>query len=476
MFNLQVILSLSLVIAFVIGIVAILIYIPQMRPVITMVVCCAIIISGAYCAYLDFKYLNEKNLTIGQVIDSTFNKTTIEPTPEKDDQTKAMSWDLSTLGFAYVSGTKYQASVDLPYNSVVDFENNKYVILINGEECFKNTCGGTKENPYIKSEYKYQFLDNENNIIFSDTLYINMSFYKTKSTLQIYTNNGEQAVSLWQAYKSKNGFNLSIENSNSIFDSDDVFIYPLVKIVLSDSTEITKYNIPPVFIVDSIFDKETCSKIEKIYLSEGVKSLYVKGNVDFNSLNELHISSTVNDMFPLSIFSSIFNYSPLLAFENVYFDSGNENFLLKDNCVLSKDSKKLYYSFDGSVPDYIESTSIRPFSDNISIIDFSHCKNFVLLSSSIKDYTSLTDIWLPESTSINLSSSGFYYRCYFLSGCPNLERIHFGGSTSLFNRTDSYSLKQLLLAVNSSVGFDFNSVEVICSDGSFVYTPQNLSS
>lgn len=90
-------------------------------------------------------------------------------------------------------------------------EDEDYVVLVNNEICSFDY----QSSNYIEFEYNYLFMDKKHETILDDTLYIQIVFYKTRTELSVYTTGGVEARNLWQAYFSKNNFEITLEKVTS---------------------------------------------------------------------------------------------------------------------------------------------------------------------------------------------------------------------------------------------------------------------
>ena len=196
--NIETLLKMIILIIVLVGILYLCVKIPQLVPVIGGLLAMTIFVLGGLATIESVRYFNAHNVTIGQVIDSAFNN---KSSAEEVDG-KTLTWNLNNLGFQYVGESKYITTIEKPKNEIVDLENNDYVLYINDIACSVNKTG----SDYVKSEYNYSFYDNQNQLILSDTLYINFAFYNNQTIIELSTNGGEAAVNLWKAYQVKNGF------------------------------------------------------------------------------------------------------------------------------------------------------------------------------------------------------------------------------------------------------------------------------
>ena len=181
-----------------VGVFYLCIEIPQLIPVIGGLLAMTIFVLGGLATIESIKYFNAHNITIGEVIDSAFkNDSTAE-----EVEGKTLTWNMTNLGFKYVNDSTYVTTIEKPFNEAIDLKNNDYILYINDNACAVNNTG----SDYVKAQYTYSFYDSHNNLILSDTLYINFGFYKNQTIIELTTNGGENAVNMWKAYQVKNGF------------------------------------------------------------------------------------------------------------------------------------------------------------------------------------------------------------------------------------------------------------------------------
>ncbi|MGN1222407.1 MAG: hypothetical protein ACI4TT_04160, partial [Christensenellales bacterium] len=198
----------------VIGVIYLLIKIPQFRPLFLLVFSVVFLFCGFTALYHDVVYLTTNNVTIGDVINSYIQATQQTTTTTEKDKPE---WLIENLGFRLEEGNTYSSTLILEPFTNLDFNNNIYSLYINDEKCLLNNQGSN----YLRSQFYYSFYDNENRTMLSDTLYINFAFHTNETKLVLKTNGGQSAVNLWRAFQAKNNFLLSIRTSdfeNQSFD------------------------------------------------------------------------------------------------------------------------------------------------------------------------------------------------------------------------------------------------------------------
>lgn len=93
-------------------------------------------------------------------------------------------------------------------NKIMELDINKcYVLLINDTPC------GVLDysTDYLSADYMYTFYNQDQEIIITDTLELNLSFYSKYTSMILKTTGNYQAVKLWNNYFSKNGFSVFIK-------------------------------------------------------------------------------------------------------------------------------------------------------------------------------------------------------------------------------------------------------------------------
>lgn len=190
------ILKLIILIAIVAGVIALCIFIEEMRPVILILFACAMVFFGITTTIENITYLQANNLTIGEVFDSTFGSM------NNANETEPGVIKLTGFGFKQVEGETYRATYNEPAITSLDFKNEKYVLYINNYKCY---ITNQSEN-YLSSEFQYAFYDEDFNEILIDKLTISIALNENETNIVIQTSGGQNAVELWKAFQVKNNF------------------------------------------------------------------------------------------------------------------------------------------------------------------------------------------------------------------------------------------------------------------------------
>ena len=201
--SIETVLKMIILIIVLVGIISLCVRIPQLIPVIGGVLAIAIMVTGGLATIQCSTYFSTHNVTLGEVIKSSFNNSSTA----EEVEGKSLSWNLTNIGFEYQGNTTYLTTIEKPFNEAIDLVNNNYVLYINNNACEVNETG----TDYVKSQYVYSFYDRNNNLILRDTLYINFGFYSTQTIIEISTESGEIAVDMWKAYQVKNGFRFELK-------------------------------------------------------------------------------------------------------------------------------------------------------------------------------------------------------------------------------------------------------------------------
>ncbi len=188
----------------VIGIIFLLIYIKEMRPVILVILGVVILAGGIGATVQNVKYFNASNKTIGEVLNSTLHTTHFVKQNEN-------VFELNTLGFKQVDENTYITEYQIAQVTNLDLKNQKYTLKVNDYRCFSNVQDG--QNNSMESKFTYTFYDNDKEEILTDTLSITFVFNEKSTTILLQTKGGEQAKELWKAFERKNGMNITFDNS-----------------------------------------------------------------------------------------------------------------------------------------------------------------------------------------------------------------------------------------------------------------------
>lgn len=194
-----------IVLLLVIGIIFIYFYIEEMRPIISIVFVILIIGAGVGATIQNVKYFTTNNVTIGEVLESTFAST------NNIDETEPGVFELSGFGFKQIDENKYQSTFKKPAVTSLDFEKEKYVLYINDYKCYINQQGDN----YLHSEFEYAFYNEDFDLILVDKLIINISLNANETTIIIQTMGGQSAVELWKSFQAKNNFVMSFKTATA---------------------------------------------------------------------------------------------------------------------------------------------------------------------------------------------------------------------------------------------------------------------
>ena len=90
-------------------------------------------------------------------------------------------------------------------------EDKNYQMYINNTPCSSSKISSN----YISSEFRYQFLNEKDEVLCDDTLQIRLVFNKNNSHFYIYTENGTETIKYWNYYINKNDFVISLQETNT---------------------------------------------------------------------------------------------------------------------------------------------------------------------------------------------------------------------------------------------------------------------
>lgn len=389
----------------VIGVAYLLIKIPELRPIALLVFLVVFVFCGFSACYHNIRYLTSTNMTVGDVINS-YIKTTQTTTTVTENKPE---WLIENLGFRLVEDNTYTSTLILdPYNDL-DFKNNTYSLFINNEQCLINETG----NNYIRSQYPYTFFDNDNNVILTDTLYINFVFHTNETKLVLKTDNGQIAVNLWRSYQAKNNFLLAIKNStnenvyfNTINKIDGEFaIYDFENGTLNGYT---------VAINTTYSDTLTLP-----YLIANQQITQIKANAFIGlSLNEISFRGTSTEF--LNINKST-NWNTTI----------DNKFIEKVNCY----DKVLVFSSNGSFianTDNLENDDVEELKNNILVCKYQDNTTQAIELDSVK----LTADLIPDIknlTEIHIPNSVFELDDNLFNDADNLYNVYIGKNLSVVN-------------------------------------------
>ena len=193
-----------LVVLLIVAFIYLAIRVPEMRIFVVIFAILSVYAFGAYATSYNINYMNLTGVTVGEIVDSFVPSTTV-------DSKETNIWEFDSLGFM-ASDTEFKHSViveELTPAPNVDLANKKYDIYINNDRCQFNESG----NNYIKSSFTYEFYNDNNELITTETLEIRFYIYSNHAELEIFTENGSVGVQYWKSFLVKNGFILSIKES-----------------------------------------------------------------------------------------------------------------------------------------------------------------------------------------------------------------------------------------------------------------------
>lgn len=207
MSTLKVILAMCIVL----GVIYLLVTIPELRPIVAVVFAVVFVFMGVSATYNNIVYLSAGNKTIGQVINSYIetSKTENEIVNNYDG---SPVWDLRNLGFSHIGNNVYESTIILEPCTEIDLANDNYALFINNELCLNNEVG----IDYVKSQFKYTFHNDNGNIILTDTLHINFAFNTNETKIVLRTINGLSAANLWKSFQVKNNMLLELKASDYV--------------------------------------------------------------------------------------------------------------------------------------------------------------------------------------------------------------------------------------------------------------------
>ena len=200
-------LSTILVMIAILAVILIYLYYPLLRTLINLILCIVILFVGVQATVYNVEYLTASGTSIGEVLQSVFVKPEIEDA-ENPDATK---WTFTTLGFNATkdSLTEYTSEVTLVTNTAINLKNKDYDIYLNGIKLDNRH----QIDETISAYLRYNFRDEENNIILTDTLKVSFYFYNNNAKLKLTTYGGDDAVRLWYSYQLKNVFTTELKET-----------------------------------------------------------------------------------------------------------------------------------------------------------------------------------------------------------------------------------------------------------------------
>ena len=189
------------------AVVLIYLYDPLLRALINIILCIVILFVGVQATVYNVEYLTASGTSIGEVVESIF----VKPEVDAFKNPNATKWTFTTLGFnaSEDSLTEYTSEVTLVANTAIDLKNKDYDIYLNGIKL--DNRHQTYET--ISAQLGYNFRNEENGIILTDTLKVSFYFYNNNATLKLTTYGGDDAVRLWYSYQIKNGFTIELKET-----------------------------------------------------------------------------------------------------------------------------------------------------------------------------------------------------------------------------------------------------------------------
>lgn len=174
-------------------------------PILTLI--CLVAMGGAVFSGIEInKYYNSQGGIFG-VISGYFNTNEVE--------VNDMEFSFKNLEMVQVHDDVYSAIIyrDEVFKLTPD---TNYNIFVNGVEC-SNTEGNRN---YITAEYRYNFYDDNLDLLLSDTLYFRFAFNENYTYISVETQGGTAAVNCWNSYFNKNNFVVEIKPTESVPDHE----------------------------------------------------------------------------------------------------------------------------------------------------------------------------------------------------------------------------------------------------------------
>ncbi len=142
-----------------------------------------------------------------------------------------LKFDFQNISLAlYDDGYSANISVD----DVIDLENTKYTLLVNGTPC--GVCENSTD--YILGQYTYSFMNSKKEELLLDTLYISIVFNELGTNCIVRTAGDDEAYKNWNYYFAKNGFVVTIEKGGYVEpDSWEFIVEGQLHILKTDITE-----------------------------------------------------------------------------------------------------------------------------------------------------------------------------------------------------------------------------------------------
>lgn len=301
-------------------------------------------------------------------------------------ESKNMKFNLSNIELKQVNENLYRAESST--NDIFKLKTNtKYSIFVNGLPC--KTIDNASD--FIMAEYKYNFYDENKNLLLQDTLSFKFAFNEYYSYLLIETEGGTEAVKYWNYYFNKNNFTVEIKESTYLQNEDleyvegetpDVCFVTYVvddvesKVLISEGTKISEISYQPT---------------KKYYLFAGWS---LDGETILSSNYSIDSSTTLY---------AVFTQEGGLYDENGIMTSSWEQLISDD--LIGVEGTVLKLTQHGSIyPEYL--SGVLVVEDGITIID----------EEALAYRNNLTKIYLPDSVT-EIKDIAFEY-------CMNLEEIY----------------------------------------------------
>ena len=118
-----------------------------------------------------------------------------------------MTYKLNNINFtSTINENEYDADFIIYETNELN-PDIEYMVLFNDKPCSTSKVG----SEFISAEYIYNFYDENENVINSDSITIKIATYKTYTYIHLITDGGTDAVKLWHSYFEKNGSILELK-------------------------------------------------------------------------------------------------------------------------------------------------------------------------------------------------------------------------------------------------------------------------
>ena len=164
------------------------------------------------------------------------------------------TFSFSNIELVQVEGDRYIARV-YSNDAFKLKEDADYTVSVNEKPCYDVTMWDT----YITASYTYEFLGEEMESLLIDTLYIRFSFDNNSTYATLTTLGGTDAVNYWNAYFSRNDFDVTIQPIESI--SQDI---------PNTDNDVSNYCIINYFVNDEVYSNDVVTKGSVIELDKTV--------------------------------------------------------------------------------------------------------------------------------------------------------------------------------------------------------------